>query len=472
MSQHLIKKNTPILVGIFLILAIATTVFLIQQGILTITRARPTSIPQNIQITNVGDSSFTVVFTTELQVSGSLKLADGGIGNTIILDDRDKSAGNQNSYFSHHITVPNLKPQQTYSFIIISDGKEYSSPVEYMITTGPQITSPPPAQKPLFGTAILPDGSIGTDTIVTAKTGTSQTISSVTNSRGNYILPTNSLKNEQLSNYEILSDSATISLNFFRQNYKAKITTDYKLGQNLPAITLNQSYSFFPEEDDFSTTPEQGFESIEEITFSSTEPTVVSPRENQSFIDQTPTFSGTGRRGGGLNITIASASINEQLEISQQGRWSYQPEQNLAQGEYEATFSIQNDAGVSVVISRNFSIFPSGSQIAQTATPSATPTFTPSPTPTTVTSTPTLTPSVSPEPSVTISVTPEVSPAISPTMTPTPSLEPTISTSPTLIPTSTPLPPIDKPGDIASTTILTIFSIVLIVAGAAIFFAL
>lgn len=463
------RKHSSILIGVFLILAIAVTIFLIQQGVLTITRARPTSIPQNIQITNVSDSSFTLIFTTELNVSSAIKIPEGGTGNTVILDDRDKSTGNQRPYYSHHITVPNLKPEQTYSFIIISDGKEYSSPAQYLITTGPQITSSPPAQNPLYGTVILPNGTIGEDTIVTAKTENSQVISSVTNSGGNYIIPTNSLKNKQLGSYEALSDDAQISLNFFRQNFTAKIITDYKLGQNLPAITLNQTYSFFPQEETQLQTPEQGFESIEEIPIVSSEPTVVSPRENQSFIDQTPTFSGTGGASKSLIISIPSASIEQQVDISPQGRWTFQPENILAQGEYAASFSIQNEAGVSSVITRKFSIFPSGSQIAQSATPSATPTFTPSPTPTTIIGSPTPTP-IESEPTSTPN--PTVTPEISPSLTPTISVQPSTAISPTQIPTSTPLPPIDKPGDSSSTTILTVFSIILIVAGAAIFFAL
>lgn len=469
--KHNLSKNISIITGIFIILSIAITIFLIQQGVLTVTRARPTSIPGNIQITNVSDSSFTVIFTTELSVAGALRIPEGGTGNTIILDDRDKPLGNQNSYFSHHITVPNLEPQKTYSFIIISEGKEYSSPAEYIVTTGPPISENPPSQNPLYGIVNLPDGNKGSDTIVTAKTNTSQTISSVTNGDGNYVLPTNSLKTESLSGYEILADDTQISLNFFRQNFKSKIVTDYKLGQNLPQITLNQTYSFFPQQDELTNKPEQGFESIEETEFTSSQPNVVTPRDNQSFVDQTPIFSGTGGPSRVVDISIPKVSIEEKVDISPQGRWDFQPNEDLPQGDYEVTFTIQNEAGVSSIITRDFSIFPSGSQIAQSATPSATPTFTPSPSPTTTIS---LTPTLSLSPSVTVSITPQASPTSTPTSSPTlqPSLSPSISLSPTLIPTSTPLPPIDNPGDISSTAILTIFSIVLIVAGAAIFFAL
>lgn len=450
----------------FLIFAIAITIFLIQQGILTITRARPTSVPQNVQITNVSDSSFTVVFTTELNTSSVLRLPEGKTGNTIILDDRDKSTGLQELYFSHHITVPNLKPQKTYAFIIISDGKEYDSPAEYIATTGSNIDSPPPAQNPLYGTVILPDGSLGQDTIVTIQSDNSQIISSITNDDGSYIVPMNSLRSEDLKTYQNINDSSQIFLNFLRENYTAKITTDYKLGQNLPVITLNQSYSFLPQDEKTILSPDEGFESIDETIVTSAEPSVISPRQNQSFIDQRPTFSGTGGVNKKMNISILPLINNQTVDISPQGRWTFRPESNLAQGDYTSIFTIQDDNGINTVVTREFSIFPSGSQVAESATPSATPTFSPTPT---STNTPTPLPSQT-ETSPTPTLIPEVT--ASPTPTPEVTTEPTTTTNPTLIPTSTPLPPIDSPGDTFSSTILVTFSIVLIVAGAAIFFAL
>jgi len=464
-----VKKLLPIIIGIFLILTIAVTIFLVQQGVITLTRARPTSIPQNIQLTNIGDSSFTIVFTTELSVPAALRIPDGGTGNTIVLDDRDKAIGSQNPYYSHHITVPNLTSQQTYSFIIISDGKEYESPGKYIVTTSQQISSAPPSQNPLFGTVILPDGTKGKDTIVTARAEGSQVLSSITNDSGNYILPTNSLKNEQLNTYQNLTDKSQILLNFFRQTYTAKITTDYKLGQNLPSITLNHIYTFLPQEETLLKPPAEGFESLDEISFTSDEPTVISPRDNQSFVDQRPNFSGTGGVRQKANLSIPALSINETIDITPQGRWSFRPEENLPQGNYTAEFTLQNDAGISSKITRSFSILASGSQVSQSATPSATPTFTPSPSPS-PTATPIPSISISPTPTVITSITPTIGVSITPTFTPSPSPSPTAT--PIVIPTSTPLPPIDSPGNLTSSTILAVFSIVLIVAGAAIFFAL
>jgi len=464
------KNKLSLIIGIFLILAIGVTIILIQQGILTVTRARLTSIPENIQITNISDASFTVVYKTGLQSLGAIKISSGNTSSTIVLDDRDKSSGIQNKYFSHHVTIPNLEPQKTYTFTILSDGKEYTSPAQYLATTGKAIASAPPSQNPLYGNVLLPDGNTGSDVIVIAESENSQVISSITDNTGSYILPTNSLKNESLSEYLKLNPNSQIFLTFAREQYSAKITANFDIGQNLPIITLNQRYAFSPSEPALVNKAEEGFDT-DQVTESTTEPTVISPENNQSFIDQRPTFSGTGGINKKVQVTIPSENINETIDISAQRRWTFRPENPISQGDHTVQFNIQDDNGINVRINRSFSIFPSGSQLVETATPSATPAFTPTPT---ITATPTLSPTLSPTVSVTpaVTLTPTIAISITPTSTPSVTLTPTIATSPTLIPTATPLPPIDKPGSVSSTAILGIFSIILIVAGAAIFFAL
>jgi len=455
MKAQLQKKNLGIIAGIIFIIIIGITITLIQQGVLILTRARPTTIPERVQVTNVSDTSFTIVFTTGVKTTGAIMLPEGDISNTIILDDRDKASGIQNEYFSHHITVPNLKPQETYTFTIISNGEKYENAAEYKVTTGTSITTPPPAQNPLYGNLLLPDGSQASDTIVIAKTENSQSISAVSDKSGKYIIPTNSLRNNLLTGYLVLEPDSQIFITSFRENYQAKIATNFQIAQNLPPATLNQNYSFSPDEGAGLERPSEGFESIEEPSASTTRPSVTSPRENQSFVDQKPTFSGTGGANETVKILIPSQNLADTTRISSQGRWTYRPENNFSQGEHAVTFEIPDASRIVSKIVRNFSIFPLGSQIAESATPSATPAFTPTPTE----SGPTPTQGTA-SPTPTLEPTPETTSA------------PTATLQPTNIPTSTPLPPIEKPGDVSSTAIMGIFSIILIVAGAAIFFAL
>lgn len=466
MKVKLSRIKPSIILGIFLIFSIAITIFLIQKGVLTITRARPSADPQNVKITNVNDTSFTVVFTTSLKTSAAIKILDQNKSG-IVLDDRDKENSLQNEYYSHHITISNLNPKSTYSFSIISNGQEFSSPGQYLITTGSDVKSEPAAKAPIQGTAVLPDGSKASDTIVTVKTEDSQLISGITDSEGKYSISLTTLRTESLNEYASLDPSSQLFINFYREQYAAKITANYLLGQSLPNITLNQTYTFTPNNSSLSNNPQESFDSIEPAAQNSREPSVTTPKEGQSFVDSKPSFSGTGGSDRKTTIIISSLGISETIEISSNGNWSFRPLSDLAPGNYSADFDIQDDNGITKRISRSFSVLASGSRVSESATPSATPTFSPTPTVT-------QSPSLSPSPSI------SQSPTVSPSQTPTPTAEliltPTTAqitpTTAPFIPTSTPLEPIEDSGDATSTAIFGALSIVLIVAGAVIFFAL
>ncbi len=161
MKKGLFNRRIPTLFALLgLIVVIAISTVLIQSGVFYVGKAAQDGIPRNVFITNVTDTSFTVVFTTTALSEAVITMNEVQTGNSVTLDDRDKKSGAKNKYYSHHITIQNLKPTIKYSFKILSLGKEYTSP-EYVATTGQPISLPPPAQNPLFGTVLLPEGGTG-----------------------------------------------------------------------------------------------------------------------------------------------------------------------------------------------------------------------------------------------------------------------------------------------------------------------
>jgi len=194
---------------------------------------------------------------------------------------------------------------------------------------------------------------------------------------------------------------------------------------------------------------------------------IVVPEEGEAFADTKPQFSGTSYPNSNVTVTI-SGQAPAQVTANASGVWKYTP-LGIAQGNQKISISVIDNKQQTIEESRNFTIFPSGSQVTESATPSATvtptikPTAKPTPTPPPPpTSTPTPTPQLTlvPSPSPTIQVTP------TPTITPSPTPLPTIPTTPT------PAPSISPPGEMQNTFILSGLSVILIVAGAALLFAL
>lgn len=465
MKKGLFNRRIPTLFAlVVLIIVIGISTLLIKNGIFYIGKAAPDTEPQNFSITNVTDTSFTTVFTTTGLVEAVLTINDAKTGNTIILDDRDKKTGAQQKYYSHHITVPNLSPSTTYLFKLLIGGKEYTNP-SYSVKTGAAITSTPPAQNPLFGKILLPDGGNGSDSVITAKTDQSQMISAITDSKGEFILPTNSLKKSDGSEYVVLENGTSFSITVFRQNMKAEVTATYQVAQNLPPITLLQQYVF----SQISEVPSTQSSQLN-ISLPSNGKTVdiTNPQQGESFVDSRPFFSGTSYPNSTLELSIPGVA-EQQLLVKADGSWSYQTPSGIPPGKHTLTITTTGQNNPRVSLTRNFSIFPQGSQVAESATPSASPTIQP-----TATSTPT--PTKKPTPTLTLPVTPSLSP--SPTATPTPTFTPTATPTslptmkPTVYYTPTKLPPIEKPGGVENTTILTGISVILIVTGTILLFAL
>ncbi len=464
MKNGIFNKRIPTLFLLFvLLIVIVISIALIQSGIFYIGKASQDGTPRNFLIANVTDSSFTAVFTTTAQSEAVVILADAQTGNAVTLDDRDKKSGIKNKYYSHHVTVHNLKPNTKYSFKVLSLGKEYTSP-SYSVATGPEISTVPPAQNPLFGKVLIPEGSISPDTLITARTSRSSLITAVTDSKGEFILPTNSLRTTDLKTYLALEDTDKFSLDLFHQDLKAHVSTTFLLAQNLPTVTLSQEYIFSEnktqteiEENQFNFTQQDNSGKTVDITV---------PFEGESFTDLSPQFEGTAYPGKEVLVTI-SGQIPQKIIADPNGLWKYKPLGGAGMGNQKISILVVDNDGNEIEESRNFLILPSGSQITDSATPSATPTTKPTTTPTSQpTPTPTLPPTPTPTPIPTMVPTIQATPTPTPTVAPSPTPLPTIATTPT------PAPSIAPPGEFQNTFILTGLSAILIVAGAVLLFAL
>src|SRR5688572_2328974 len=117
--KNLLNFRIPSIVGIILLLlGVGVTSYLVDQGIILEGRAAPEEEPTNIAITNVSPTSFTVMYTTDAAVPGTLTYGVSSEDNQVALDDRDKQNGTSSPSRVHHITVENVKPDTTYYFSI------------------------------------------------------------------------------------------------------------------------------------------------------------------------------------------------------------------------------------------------------------------------------------------------------------------------------------------------------------------
>lgn len=476
MKRGILHARIPTLFGLLiLIVSLWFTLFSLRDKITITSRAGPDTIPHNIELTNVSDDSISISFITTLPTKGYVSFVKGDGSTDLVLDDRDKSSGSAKDYSSHLITINRLTPQTEYSFKLVVNGREYLNNGNlFKVTTLKKPITTPPSQNPIFGKILRPDGSIASDALVVLKIQNAGTISVLTNDKGEYLLPTNSLRNTDQEYFE-LSPQIEIAIQAYWQNLISELKTTYTNTASLPTITLSNEYDFIDKYQLTQNTPAGELSLDRDTSLVNTSGiTITVPSQNETFVDKRPQFRGGAPANSQLTLILDGTTIP--LSTNTSGTWSYRPPSNLAQGLHVMTLQGTNENNQSIRVTRNFEIFPEGSQVTESATPSATPRLSPTPT---RAITPTTIPSPTPTP---ISVTPTLIPSPTNIPTPTPTSTPTMTPTPTFTPTPTStaspsatismIPPENIPAGSNYTFLGLIFSGFIIAAGTLLFLLL
>lgn len=453
MRRTIWDKKIPTLLGIILISGgIFMTTMLTRSGVIFQSKAGPTQIPQQVRLSNISDSSFTVTYTTATPILGSVKYGTNATFGSTALDDRDQQKGTVTPFVTHYITVKNVRPSTKYLFAIVSGDNTYDNNGQpFEVTTAPQITTKPPQQNPLAGKVSLSNGSPANGTILTMIVPGSQMFSTLVTNDGTYLLPLNALLTSNLSTYYSIKPTDVINMTLTNGSESSTVKLLATQTNPVPLITLSQNYDFVSsqqplnEQTNANQSAQALFPVFNQVSTQSQTPKIIIPgKKDEGFADQQPTFQGSAPPNTDIQITIHSVEqIQVTVRTNKNGVWSYRPIKRLSPGAHTISITAKDASGIQRTVSQTFIIYAAGSQVSESATPSATivPTLRP-----TATVAPTIVPTVNPTSSLTPTPTTTGSATLTPTTTPvvtaTPSatIIPTPTAIPTVAPTVTPIP--------------------------------
>ncbi|MBI4029453.1 MAG: fibronectin type III domain-containing protein [Candidatus Blackburnbacteria bacterium] len=309
--------------------------------------------PKEIKVTNISDNSFSVSWLTDKQTSGFIVYGDTDKLGLTAADDRDKSG--QTPRNTHHVTVENLNPQTLYYFKIGSGSSAYdNSGSPFSITTAPSTSDPPAVAEPAFGKVVNQAGSPVPDALVYLTVQGGSPLSSYTRSDGNWLITLNNARIADLSTY-IVYKSIGNAVDFYAQAGTAgtaRATADTNNVRPMPNVMLGGTYSFGTQgsiAQVTSTPPAQtaasdfSLQNIKQASESAIPLSVLVPGKGETVNTDQPTFSGTGKPGDVITITIHSSQIvTAQVTVGQDGKWSYTPDQSLATGQHTVTVASGN----------------------------------------------------------------------------------------------------------------------------------
>jgi hypothetical protein len=439
-QQSLLNKRIPNLVAlVLLVIGIGTISFLTKKGIIFQSGATPSTLPQNIRVTNITDTSFSVTYTTVTSATGSISWGKDTTLGTVLLDDRDQSNSTPQPATVHSMTVKNLLPNTKYYFSITSEGTTYSNnTIPFTATTGPPITAEQPSSQTISGSVLFPDKQLGSGVLVPQN---GQMLSTITDAQGNYYISLGKLRTADFLRYLTVNPTDQVTLTLTDGTNISHITTNIENAQTIPAVTLAQDYDFIKtplaSTEPLANTP-IGFP-LFDTTGISGNTQIITPQADEAFTDQQPEFNGTAPPNTTVTIVIHSdEAIQAQVTADNNGQWTFRPEKPLSPGSHTITITTTDTSGNTKTATQPFTIFPAGTQVFQVATPAATLSPTVAPLPTN-TPEPTITQAITTTPTPSIITTPTITPTVAITPTTAPSITPTpmATATPTAIATST-----------------------------------
>lgn len=414
------EKRIPTFLGLLIItIAIGITTLLVGQNTFFVQQASPTSTPQDIRITNISDSSFTVSYTTAGLILGSINFGkDQKLGQTIS-DEADVPKITERKI--HSFKIGNLDPSTKYYFSIVSGQDSYlNNNLPYEITTGPKVSEKSGAAF-IIGKVITLDNLPPKEAIIYVTATGAQALSTIIKSDGSYTLSLENLRKEDLTSFFTFNQGGNIKMLIVSDNGESTAQISAKDINYVPTIVISKNYDFTQSSSEIaSSSAKLQFPTV--TTSSGINPQIITPTQDQSFSSQKPLFKGKGIPNDKINISIHSIEqIQGTVTVDANGNWTFTPTTALSSGQHTITISAKDSNGILRTITQTFTI-----QAAEAASPSPSLSSTPSPS---------ASPSSSPISFPSTSATPSATPIVITTPTPSPIV---IATPiPTLPPTGT-----------------------------------
>lgn len=408
-------KTLPTILGLLILfIGVTAGVILISQGTSRFLRASPEITPKQVKVTNISENSFTVSWLTDSQTTGFIKYGSDKDLSFVAKDDRDESTEESGKFFTHHITIKELKPATSYFFKINSGGKTFdNNGQEYQATTAPKTEELLPKNDVAYGNIIKPDGSPAEGVIVYFSLANATPQSTLSKPSGNWAIPLNVILSSGLTSYAIYDREASIE-EIFVQGANLGTATGVAVTKNdspMPTITIGQNFDFRKSDLTQTEIPDESNQvtpSPSRLPFeTTTSPTpttekaleIINPKQGEKLNTLEPEFFGTGPASEILTIEVNSPqSFSDEITIGDDGTWSWNLPGSLSPGEHTVTVTLPDGRSLSrlfTILAAEGSDLPSFTATpSATITPSLTPTVTLTPTPTsTLAATPTAMPS-------------------------------------------------------------------------------
>lgn len=388
------EKHFPTIIGLILLVStIFFSVYLSNRNTNPVTKASGSCDPINPQVTNITHKSASISFTTSSDC-----LSNISINGITYLSLKPKGQ-------IHYFEINNLEEYKSYSYTIISDGKNFNSESN-IFETAKKPTKEIINSNLAWGKILTPENNPATNAIIYLNIPGASPLSALVNSSGNWNISLATSFNKPPTDWFSVPNNIEEDIVVISPGYNpTQIVSNTSRNNPVPDIILGQNNFVLPQ-----TTSNISKDNLLENDYSlktNKQLDISNPKDNETLFTVRPDFFGTASPDSKIKITIESpVIINDETNVNNDGTWNWSPSKDLTPGEHTITVTDEDNNIISkkfIVLaaeSSNLSFSASSSSTVKTPTPSKyiTPTKTPTlkitSTPTKiVTKTPTIMPS-------------------------------------------------------------------------------
>ena len=343
-------KTFPTILGIFfLLLILVAGVFLSTRKTSLRYSASSSCDPVNPQVTNLTHSSFDYSFlTTGQNCQPTLSVNGQIIPNLSPVKT------------SHYFQVNNLTPNTTYTWNIVSGGKNYESTF-YSLKTGLQPSGPVPASNLAWGRVLNPDQTPLAGAIIYLNIPGSQTLSAITNREGKWNISFATSFNDKTNNWFTPPDNVDEEIIVYSpENQFTSVVNKTNNNDPVPDIVFGQTNQNLSAQS-------VGSLSVSNSAVSSAVPlTLTSPKNNETITTRRPDIFGQATIGTNLRLVLDNKAF--QVHVPDNNIWHWSPDNDLSLGNHQLSVSdAQNTITINFTVSTQTDTY-----TAFTASPSAT----------------------------------------------------------------------------------------------------
>lgn len=396
--MHPRTPRIPTIVGILLVLSVIGIIAFFEWFDRRPTSAGGSIVPINIQLTNISDTSFSVVWITGVPATGMVSITSPKLTPRTYFDDRDTKK-KLVPYTTHTVTIRSLTPSTQYSFQLISNGKSFTSnDSPYTIRTASTVSGNTSGLEPAYGTINDMGGLPVAGAIILMTIEQGQLLSTITSPSGSWLLSLGFARTASLAKYLDGTNRLTETIRVLWGDQEANAITDTLNDAPVPTMLLGKTYDFRKQQAvKLPDTPTVLGDAT--TTKPSTAITIglTAPAQNASLTTTLPLVTGTGLSGKKVSVVLGITNpVSGTTTVGSDGIWRFTPPTPLSPGKQSVTVTTIDERGKPVAFTHTFTILKSGTQVLGDATPSATlaPTITPE---ATASATPSATPTPTPQ---------------------------------------------------------------------------